>query len=194
MLLTQEQQISSPISFTSCLKDLVDCVIKLKFTKFGSRINNVPKNEIKRAKSNEVSFRIRRGVSANRSSHSVLGFDGPILNTSKKADDFQRLYRKMEQESQKKLSLLNKNLVQQIGLHAPLGPATKPPVRRPSATGSRNIFSKTQKSNRIQSGAFKTNKESKPDNRDLGMVSKEIDRHSQSSTKTADSATRKVNF
>jgi hypothetical protein len=41
------------------MKDLVDCVANLKFTKHGVRIGNVPKIDVKRAKSNEISFRIR---------------------------------------------------------------------------------------------------------------------------------------
>jgi len=67
MLVMQEQIIQSPISFTSCLQDLVDCIKKVKFTKFGARIGRVPRIDQKRGRSNEISFRIRRGVSASRS-------------------------------------------------------------------------------------------------------------------------------
>ena len=41
------------------MKDLVECVANLKFTKHGVRIGAVPKIDMKRARSNEVSFRIR---------------------------------------------------------------------------------------------------------------------------------------
>ena len=37
----------------------MECVANLKFTKHGVRIGAVPKIDVKRAKSNEVSFRIR---------------------------------------------------------------------------------------------------------------------------------------
>lgn len=41
------------------MKDLVECVANLKFTKHGVRIGNIPKIDVKRARSNEISFRIR---------------------------------------------------------------------------------------------------------------------------------------
>jgi hypothetical protein len=59
MLLTQEKITGSPIIFSQALSDLVDTTANLKFTKQGVRICKIPKVYQKRAKSNEVSFRIR---------------------------------------------------------------------------------------------------------------------------------------
>lgn len=119
MLLTQEQIIQSPISFSECMKDLVDCVASLKFTKHGVRVGNVAKVTDKRAKSNEISFRIRNNR-GNLSSSSSAAPARPPLGAApgpgKKNGlaDFYSLYSRMEAESKDKLSLLNKNVVHHI--------------------------------------------------------------------------------
>jgi len=42
MLLSQEQIVDTPIFFSEGLRDLVECVSNLKFTKHGIRISKVP--------------------------------------------------------------------------------------------------------------------------------------------------------
>ena len=79
------------------MKDLVDCVSALKFTKHGVRVGMVPKTSLKRAKTNEVSFRIRnnRG-NLSAQSQSVLGrhpfgaAPGPARRNG--LEDFNKLY------------------------------------------------------------------------------------------------------
>lgn len=126
MLRTQEEVIQSPISFSTCMKDLVECVSAMKFTKHGVRVGNVPKINMKRAKSNEISFRIRnnRG-NLSAQSHSVLAkhpfgaAPGPLRRNG--LEDFQKQYQRMEAASQEKLSLLNPHLVHHIGMTAASG-------------------------------------------------------------------------
>ena len=53
MLMIQEHIIESPISYTTCLHDIIACVSELKFTKHGIRIAGCPSLKAKRAKSQE---------------------------------------------------------------------------------------------------------------------------------------------
>ena len=53
MLIIQEDLIESPISYASCIKDIIQCVSNMKFTKHGIRIPGLPKNGVKKAKSQE---------------------------------------------------------------------------------------------------------------------------------------------
>ena len=59
MMQIQEDLINPPILFSMCLEELKESVANLKFTKHGVRINKVPDITQKRAKSNDMSFRIR---------------------------------------------------------------------------------------------------------------------------------------
>jgi hypothetical protein len=102
------------------MKDLIDCVAALKFTKHGVRVGNVAKITDKRAKSNEISFRIRNNR-GNLSATSAAAPARPHLGAAPGAgrkngiEDFHSLYRRMEAASLEKLSLLNKNVVHHIG-------------------------------------------------------------------------------
>ena len=113
------------------MKDLVDCAAALKFTKHGVRVGNVPNINSKRAKSNEISFRIRN----NRGNLSASSAAAPPRSPFGAApgpggrrngiEDFYNLYNRMEAANKEKLSLLNKNLVHHIGKtfkSAPGGP------------------------------------------------------------------------
>lgn len=102
------------------MKDLVECGASLKFTKHGVRVGNVPHVKDKRAKSNEISFRIRNNR-GNLSSQSAAAPPRPPLGAAPGPgrkngfEDFHSLYRRMEAASLEKLSLLNKNVVHHIG-------------------------------------------------------------------------------
>ena len=102
------------------MKDLVDCAAALKFTKHGVRVGNVPNIKDKRAKSNEISFRIRNNR-GNLSASSAAAPPRHPLGAAPGAgkrngiNEFNSLYRKMEAASLEKLSLLNKNVVHHIG-------------------------------------------------------------------------------
>jgi hypothetical protein len=103
------------------MKDLVECVANLKFTKHGVRIGAVPKIDVKRARSNEVSFRIRnnRGNLSATSQFVSRGAPAPGPLRRNGIVDFNKQYQKMEQKSQDQLSLLNPNLIHHIGKTAP---------------------------------------------------------------------------
>ena len=86
------------------MKDLVECVANLKFTKHGVRIGHVPKIDVKRAKSNEISFRIRnnRGNLSAKSQFvrpPPIGSAAPGPMRRNGIEDFNKQYQKMEQKS-----------------------------------------------------------------------------------------------
>ena len=78
MLLTQEHILASPISFTTCLEEIIELVPKIKFTKYGERIQIVPRVNKNRAKSNE-SCSIR-GSRNGRSSISSAALKPKLTN------------------------------------------------------------------------------------------------------------------
>lgn len=98
MLLTFEHGIQSPIQYSQCLADIVESMAGLKFTAQGVRIQKIPKLNQKKARTNEISFRIRnnRGNLSSQS-HQVLrpwtgaSAPGPMPQKNGR-DDFNKQY------------------------------------------------------------------------------------------------------
>lgn len=104
-----------PFSFANCLQSLYETTLNLRFTRNGIRIQNIPNIRAKRAKSNDMTFRIHK----NRNAHSQ---SQQILSLAKPKNDFEQQYRELEAKKQQEVDLLNPNVAREIGKNAPLAP------------------------------------------------------------------------
>mmetsp|Transcript_28416 Transcript_28416/g.43022 ORF Transcript_28416/g.43022 Transcript_28416/m.43022 type:complete len:121 (-) Transcript_28416:52-414(-) len=97
----------------------------MRFTKQGVRICKVPMVNTKRAKSNEVSFRIRnnRGNLSSQSHRPVRLISEPeapyIAKRKNGVQDFQKRYEQEEKRMTGKLTLLNPSVASHFGKHIP---------------------------------------------------------------------------
>lgn len=105
------------------------------------RISKIPKLSQKKARTNEISFRIRNGRgNLSSQSHQVLrpwtgaSAPGPVTHKNGR-DDFNKQYQKMEEKALDALTLLNRNLTGVVAQTAPLG---QPPKRAPRRAQSRH--------------------------------------------------------